>query len=115
MLFRDVEITQNSFIMPAMKIQSCYAHQDDGSLQHYGSYLPTPNPYYHQWSCCHSSWKLSSCSALRDKFAGLQTIPRTERQQKNLEEKLEFLKWQQEENEKQERLMNAGREEYYDR
>jgi hypothetical protein len=94
----------------------CYEHVDDGSLTHCGEYLPSQkNAYYNIYTCCSNSWKLSKCSRLTEKFRGITSIPRNDQQQKNMEERLEFLKRQAEEQERYERMINAGREEAYDR
>ncbi len=49
------------------------------------------------------------------KFGSRRTISTTERQKKNCADELERLKVQQEEQERYERMLNAGRDEYYDR
>jgi hypothetical protein len=93
----------------------CYTHQDDGTLTHYGEYQQTKNPYYQIYTCCDSAWKLCKCSQLCNKFAGMTSIPVTDRQRQNMADRLEFYKRQQEEQERYERMMNAGHDEYYDR
>ena len=93
----------------------CRKHQNDGSDTHYGEWVATSNPYNDVWNCCGTNWKLCGCRKLKDMFDGIEGIPVTEEQKRNAQEESDRLVAQQEENERYERMINAGREESYDR
>lgn len=95
----------------------CYLHQNDGGhCTHFGQYVQSEkNAYYNIWSCCGNSWYNSKCNRLTSKILSVTTIPTTERQRKNCQDELRRLKEQQEEQERYERMLNAGRDEAYDR
>lgn len=94
----------------------CYFHQNEGNYTHFGDYAQSQkNPYYNIWTCCDNSWFNSKCHQLMSKFGSRRTISTTERHKKNCADELERLKVQQEEQERYERMLNAGRDEYYDR
>ena len=93
----------------------CYKHLRDGSDTHYGSWVPTANPYYEKWDCCGTNWKLCSCTALRGKFTSDLNIPTTEDQICRATVEKARLLAEQEENERWARMVNAGQDEAFDR
>jgi hypothetical protein len=93
----------------------CRKHQNDGSDTHYGEWVSVPGKYFEAWSCCDTNWKLCSCRKLVDLFDSVEGIPVTEEQKKNAQDEADRLTAQQEENERWERMINAGRDEAYDR
>lgn len=107
--------SQLVFYARHLKPYLCYRHQNDGSDTHYGSWVPTENPYYEKWDCCNTSWKLCHCSVFANLFQHRPEIPVTDEQQINADQKCHEAKLQQEENERYERMLNAGRDEAYDR
>jgi hypothetical protein len=92
----------------------CRAHLSDGSNTHFGEWVPTGSPYYEKWSCCGTTWKLCRCNKLEQKFMGLPISVTTE-QEREADAETTRLLAQQDESERWERMINAGREEAYDR
>lgn len=93
----------------------CREHRSDGSLTHYGSWVPTGRAYYDMWNCCETTWKLCGCNRLEAKFREAGGIPISAEQIREADAESARLLAQQEENERWERMINAGREEAYDR
>lgn len=93
----------------------CRKHLTDGSDTHFGSWVATSNQYYEKWDCCGTNWKLCRCQVLEDQFRALTDIPVTEEQTREADAVSARLVAQQEENERYERMINAGRDEAYDR
>jgi hypothetical protein len=86
----------------------CKGHYDNGELTHYGEWRD-------QWSCCNNSWKRTVCRMLVDKLGYCPDIPVSDEQLKEFDDEMERRRIVAEEQERWERILNAGREEAYDR
>ncbi len=94
----------------------CDYHQSNGEDTHTGEYKPkNPNSTYDQWTCCENGWKCTSCRILGDFFRYRPEIPVSAQQIAHADEKEKAARIQAEQNERWERQMHAGHDEYYDR
>lgn len=93
----------------------CEEHLLNGELTHVGNYV-YKSTYYNEWTCCHSSWKLSKCPKFSVLFVPYQNeIPITDYHHTSLETRLAIHNEREEENRRLEAMYNAGHDEYYDR
>lgn len=108
-------LTQLVFHSRSDKPYLCNSHLEDGEDTHTGEYASTNNSYSAQWTCCQSSWKKCHCRILGDYYCYRSEIPVTDEQQRQADEKEEAARIRAEENERWERVINAGYEPSYDR
>lgn len=93
----------------------CDFHQRDGTDTHSGIYAYS-SAYYNVWTCCQSSYKMSTCWKLLDKFVPYCTeIPITAKHLSGLEDKKRQFEIEDEERRRMEAQYHAGHDEYYDR
>lgn len=107
--------TQLIFHLRDDKPHLCEFHIDDGEETHFGEYANNHNGHFSKWSCCDSGWKKSKCSQLRILFNTHSEIPVTQEQIAFAKVKEEEARIRAEENERLERIINAGYEPSYDR
>lgn len=91
----------------------CKTHNDNGELTHYGDWRYENRA--EQWSCCNNNWKLTVCRVLVDKLGHCPDIPVSAEQLKEFDDEMKRRRIVAEEQERYERMLNAGRDECYDR